>query len=59
LPEVAAEMKWNKEKALKSLVEKSGYSGRFKNVVGKIKLTRYQSIKAHLSYNEYQKQKDN
>ena len=53
LPEVAAEQKWDQKTTLQHLIMKSGYYGDLEDVVNKIKLKRYQSIKALMTYSEY------
>ena len=53
LPEVAVEHKMDKRTTLENLIEKAGYYGNLEDVEKKIKLTRYQSIKLFMSYEEY------
>lgn len=53
LPQVAAEQGWDKETTLQHLIMKSGYYGDLKEVVDKIKMKRYQSIKVNMTYAEY------
>jgi len=60
LPEVPPEQGWSKAKTLEALIEKSGYPGSASKLAaralkdaGLIKLTRYQSSKASLTYDEY------
>ncbi|KAI9295979.1 DUF51 family protein [Neoconidiobolus thromboides FSU 785] len=54
LPEVAAEQGWTKEETIKSLLRKGGYKGKTdKEVLDKIKITRYQSHKSKASFKEY------
>ena len=53
LPEVAVEHKMDKRTTLENLIEKAGYYGDLEDVEKKIKLTRYQSIKLFMSYDEY------
>jgi AMMECR1 domain-containing protein len=53
LPEVAQEENWDKETTLKYLVKKSGYYGKLGTIVDMIKVTRYQSVKTVISYEEY------
>ena len=53
LPEVAHEQGWNQKQTLKFLVNKAGYSGKIDLIFDKIKTKRYQSIKTHLSFEEY------
>ena len=55
LPQVAQEQGWDHKKTLKSLVKKAGYYGNFEDVENLISLKRYQSIKIHMSYEEYEK----
>eukprot|EP01133_Synstelium_polycarpum_P002281 gene2281-2587_t len=54
LPEVMPEQGWTQTEALTSLVKKAGYHGKVdQTFLSKIKLTRYQSSKIALSYNDY------
>ena len=53
LPEVAVEHKMDKRTTLENLIEKAGYYGHLEDVEKKIKLTRYQSVKLFMSYDEY------
>ncbi|KAK9718848.1 AMME chromosomal region protein 1-like [Basidiobolus ranarum] len=54
LPEVAEEQDWTKIEAIDSLLRKGGLSRPITNEIRQqIKLTRYQSSKAFMSYNEY------
>jgi len=54
LPEVAAEEHWDKETTIKHLLRKGGYYGRLTDsLLRQIKLQRYQSGKAHMSYAQY------
>ena len=53
LPEVAVEHKMDKKTTLQNLIEKAGYYGELEEVEKRIKLTRYQSIKLFMSYDEY------
>ena len=57
LPEVAEDEGWDKRTTLKYLVEKAGYTGTLDKVIKNIKLTRYQSLKKTISYNQYKKMK--
>ena len=57
LPEVAQDEGWDKRTTLKYLVEKAGYTGTLDKVIKNIKLTRYQSLKKTISYNQYKKMK--
>ncbi|TPX31067.1 hypothetical protein SmJEL517_g05494 [Synchytrium microbalum] len=58
LPEVAPEQGWTKIEAIDSLLRKGGYSGRITDQVRqKIVLTRYQSSKYTITYEEYLKLK--
>lgn len=57
LPQVAVEQKWDKKTTLEYLINKSGYYGDLEEVVDKIKLRRYQSIKVNMTYEEYIKAK--
>jgi uncharacterized protein (TIGR00296 family) len=53
LPEVAGDRNWTKKATLKQLIQKAGYNGKLENVTPKIKLTRYQSIKVGIHYDDY------
>jgi len=54
LPEVAAEQGWNQKESIVELVAKSGYTGPVTaQLCARIKLTRYQSLHAGLTYSEY------
>ncbi|CAH1759955.1 18038_t:CDS:2 [Entrophospora sp. SA101] len=54
LPEVAKEQGWTKEETIDELLRKGGYSGRItEKVRNRIILTRYQSAKYVISYDEY------
>ena len=53
LPEVAEEQGWDQKTTLKYLIKKAGYTGNLETIMEKIKTKRYQSVKAHLSYEEY------
>ena len=53
LPEVALEHKMDKETTLRELVYKSGYKGQLEDVIDKIEMTRYQSLKLFMTYEEY------
>ena len=53
LPEVPVEHKMDKNTTLNHLIRKAGYYGDLKEVEEKIKLTRYQSIKLFMTYEEY------
>jgi len=56
LPEVAEEQGWTKHKTLTELVAKTGYTRPFtKEIKELLKVTRYQSSKASLTYDEYVK----
>ena len=57
LPEVAEEEKWDQETTLKFLIRKAGYRGSLESVFNNIKVTRYQSIKKTISYQEYKNMK--
>jgi len=43
----------DKRTTLENLIEKAGYYGSLEEVEKKIKMTRYQSIKLFMSYEEY------
>ncbi|CAG8558132.1 10284_t:CDS:2 [Acaulospora morrowiae] len=54
LPEVAEEQGWTKEETIDSLLRKSGYNGRITDKIrNRIVLTRYQSAKHSITYEEY------
>lgn len=56
LPEVAAEQCWTRQHCVDSLVRKAGYSGEVTSQLRRsLKVTRYQSSKASLTYGEYMK----
>ncbi|KAJ1984694.1 AMME chromosomal region protein 1-like [Dimargaris cristalligena] len=58
LPDIAVEQRWTKMETIDSLLRKGGYTGKITDGVRhSIELTRYQSEKASLSYEEYQKLK--
>ena len=58
LPEVATEQGWDKETTLRYLVQKARYFGELKDIENKIKLKSYESIKIHMTYDEYLKYKE-
>ena len=58
LPEVALEHKMDKETTLNELLLKAGYYGDLKDVIDKIEMTRYQSKKLFMTYNEYKEFKN-
>lgn len=54
LPEVAPEQGWDRIQTIDSLLRKGGYKGQINPEVRKsIKLTRYQSEKLTIAYNDY------
>ena len=53
LPEVMVEHKMDKDTTLRELVLKAMYMGDFEDVKDKIELTRYQSKKLFMTYDEY------
>jgi len=56
LPEVAKEQGWSRKQTIEELVAKSGYRGRINDHLrSRMKLTRYQSEKMGLAYEEYVK----
>ena len=57
LPEVAEDEGWDQRTTLKYLVQKAGYMGSLDKIIQNIKLTRYQSLKKTISYNQYKKMK--
>lgn len=58
LPEIAKERNWDQKTTLECLIKKAGYKGKLDDVVDKIKLTRYQSIKIGISHDEYKIHKE-
>lgn len=57
LPHVAKEQGWDKITTLKHLIRKAGCFDDLEEVIDKIELTRYQSIVAEVTYEEYKKEK--
>ena len=57
LPHVAEKENWDHETTLKHLIRKAGYKGTLESVYKNIEVTRYQSIKTALSYQEYENRK--
>lgn len=55
LSEVAKDEGWDQETTLKYLIKKARYKGSLESVFNNIKITRYQSIKKTISYDDYQK----
>lgn len=56
LPEVAPAQKWNQYQCISSLIRKTGYRGVVDDcLLAKLRCTRYQSSKARLSFDEYNK----
>lgn len=54
LPEVAAHENWSKEYTLEALIRKAGYTGSdYQSVRTSVKLTKYQSTKCSLSFQQY------
>lgn len=54
LPEVARDLGWTREACLQSLAEKAGFRGKFEGTIARdATVTRYQSTKAEMTYNEY------
>ena len=53
LPDVAEEQGWDQRTTLKYLVQKAGYYGKLDDVIDLIQTERYQSIKATVSYDEW------
>jgi AMME syndrome candidate gene 1 protein len=53
LPEVPVEHNMTKEVTLEHLIKKAGWKGNYKLVLNSIKLTRYQSSKEQLTFEEY------
>ena len=57
LPEVAQDEEWDHTTTLKHLIRKAGFRGTLDSVIDNMKVTRYQSLKKTISYDEYQKMK--
>mmetsp|Transcript_8628 Transcript_8628/g.8762 ORF Transcript_8628/g.8762 Transcript_8628/m.8762 type:complete len:205 (+) Transcript_8628:226-840(+) len=56
LPEVALAQRWTQQEAIYSLIRKAGYQGAVTTeILNSIRVTRYQSSKASLSYEKYGK----
>mmetsp|Transcript_7936 Transcript_7936/g.15315 ORF Transcript_7936/g.15315 Transcript_7936/m.15315 type:complete len:199 (-) Transcript_7936:171-767(-) len=56
LPEVCKEQGWTKEQCLDSLIRKAGYRGSVDaSFRERVAVTRYQSVKAKMTYEEYKK----
>eukprot|EP00698_Gefionella_okellyi_P011652 TRINITY_DN3085_c0_g1_i3.p1 TRINITY_DN3085_c0_g1~~TRINITY_DN3085_c0_g1_i3.p1 ORF type:complete len:140 (-),score=3.97 TRINITY_DN3085_c0_g1_i3:78-497(-) len=54
LPEVCPEQGWTKDECIDSLIRKSGYEKRITDSFKQsLKVTRYQSSRAELTYDEY------
>lgn len=53
LPSVAVEHKMDHQTTLIHLIDKAGYEGDIKKILGKIRTKRYQAIKAKMTYKEY------
>ncbi|KAI8465640.1 MAG: AMMECR1 domain-containing protein [Monoraphidium minutum] len=55
LPEVAGEQGWSQRETIDSLIRKAGYDGPVDEpLLAALKVTRYQSSKARLTYTDYQ-----
>ena len=54
---MAEKENWDHETTLKHLIRKAGYKGTLESVYKNIQVTRYQSIKTALSYQEYENRK--
>lgn len=57
LPEVAVKEGWNQETAITNLLRKSGYFGKYSQIADRIKTKRYESVKLHMNYKEFQELK--
>lgn len=56
LPEVCKDHNWSKHYCVQSLAEKAGFSGRLEGrMLEEAVVTRYQSTKVEMTYEEYQK----
>jgi uncharacterized protein (TIGR00296 family) len=53
LPEVAAEQGWDRETTLQHLVAKAGYPGSWRDVAEAMKLVRFQSSRAEMTYAQF------
>ena len=53
LPEISEEQEWSQKETMSHLIEKSGYYGKYSDVKGIMKAERYQSVKVHMTYEEY------
>jgi AMME syndrome candidate gene 1 protein len=53
LPEVCKEQRWSREECVESLVKKSGFKGKVKDIEKVVDCTRFRSSKCHLNYSEY------
>ena len=53
LPEVAKEQNWDHKITIAYLVQKAGYRGSVNDVLDLIKMTRYQSSKVCISFEDY------
>lgn len=54
LPEIARDLGWSRQTCLQSLAEKAGFRGKFEGAVAQnASVTRYQSTKAEMTYDEY------
>lgn len=58
LPEVMIEQRWNKYEAISSVLRKGGFRGKITDQVRKnIQVTRYQSARGAMTYDQYLKWK--
>jgi uncharacterized protein (TIGR00296 family) len=55
LPNVMPEQGWSVDEALSQAVRKTGFRGNFAEIISVIRVTRYQSSKASLTYSEFQR----
>ena len=53
LPEVAKDQEWDQHTTLNYLVRKAGFNGKWESIKDTLKVTRYQSIKIFMTYQEY------
>lgn len=58
LPEVMIEQRWNKYEAISSVLRKGGFKGKITDQVRRnLQVTRYQSARGAMTYNQYLKWK--
>ena len=57
LPSVAVEHNFDHQLTLLHLIDKAGFDGNIKEILPKIKTTRYQALKSKMTYKEYKESK--